>query len=232
MEQLALSLKLRTEATFATFSPGANAPAVASIQALLEDQAHGTGRQIHLWGEGLTGKTHLLQAACHAFAGRGACVYLPLALLQDTGPGVLDGMAQAELICLDDVDAVAGKEWEHALFGLLEAARQATRRFLIASRRPPGALKVMPALASRLQGGVVFRLHALSDEDRYQALLLHAHQRGLVLSEPAGWYLLRHCPRDFGSLIGILERLDEASLAHARRVSVALIKRMLDISQD
>ena len=49
--------------------------------------------------------------------------YLPLAELRHTDAAVFEGLELLELVCLDDVDAVAGEAlWEHALFDLFNRA--------------------------------------------------------------------------------------------------------------
>ena len=41
-------------------------------------------------------------------------------------------------------------------------------------------------------------------------------------------YLLRRFPRDLPTLVGLLDRLDEGSLAARRRVTLALVRELLD----
>ena len=37
------------------------------------------------------------------------------------GVGVLEGLRQIECLCIDDIDrVVGGRDWEHALFGVLQ----------------------------------------------------------------------------------------------------------------
>ena len=127
------------------------------------------------------GRSHLLQAACLRFEQRGeAAVYLPLAEVAEYGPELLDGLDQSELVCLDDLDAVAGRaDWEEALFHLFNRLRDSGRRLLLAATASPRELPVqLPDLQSRLTLALVFQLHALSDEDKLRALQLRASRRG------------------------------------------------------
>ena len=49
-------------------------------------------------------------------------------MLADAGPELIDGLASRELICLDDLDAVAGNSaWESALFDLCNQILDADR---------------------------------------------------------------------------------------------------------
>ena len=78
--QLPLGVRLRDDATFANYYPGANAAALGYVERLCEAQAGWTESLIYLWGAEGVGCSHLLQAACLRFEQRGEpAVYLPLA---------------------------------------------------------------------------------------------------------------------------------------------------------
>ena len=79
--QLPLGIKLRDEATFASYYPGPNAGVLAATQAFAEPQSSVEECCLYLWGSEGTGRTHLLQAACHALAdvgGRCICHWMSL----------------------------------------------------------------------------------------------------------------------------------------------------------
>ncbi|HBX57570.1 MAG TPA: DnaA regulatory inactivator Hda, partial [Pseudomonas sp.] len=140
--QLPLGVRLRDDATFANYYPGANAAALGYVERLCEADAGWTESLIYLWGGEGVGRSHLLQAACLRFEQRGEpAVYLPLADVVEFGPALLDNLEQCELVCLDDVDAVAGRgEWEEALFHLFNRLRDSGRRLLLAASTSPREL--------------------------------------------------------------------------------------------
>jgi len=185
---------------------------------------------VYLWGATGTGRTHLLQAACQGAAAAGAtAVYLPLAQHAEFSPELLEGLETTRLVCLDDVDAIAGLDaWEQALFHLYNRLRDSERRLLAAADRAPGALPLNLAdLRSRLGWGPVFQLRALSDTDKLAALKLRALHRGLELSDEVGQYLLKRCPRDLHSLFSLLDSLDRAALAAQRRLTIPFVREHL-----
>ena len=114
MTQLALPLQLADHAVFASYLESGNEALVATLTRIAgDDEGHGCW----LWGASATGKTHLLQAVCEAAGDRAA--YMPLSSIAGFGPGILDGLSSRDLICIDDIDRVAGQpEWEVALFDL------------------------------------------------------------------------------------------------------------------
>jgi DnaA family protein len=172
----------------------------------------------------------LLQAACREVSGTGrAAYYLPLRRLLPFAPDALDGVAGAALVCLDDVDAVAGRgDWESRIVQLVNDGRAVGGRVLMAARPSPAVIAWrLPDLASRCVWGPVFRLLALSDDAKLAVLQGWAARRGLVLPEESGRYLLTRHPRGLGRLLALLERLDRASLAAQRRLTLPFVKQSL-----
>ena len=229
--QLPLGVRLRDDATFANYYPGANAAALGYVERLCEADAGWTESLIYLWGGEGVGRSHLLQAACLRFEQRGEpAVYLPLAEVVEYGPALLDNLEQCELVCLDDLDAVAGRnDWEEALFHLFNRLRDSGRRLLLAASSSPRELPVQLAdLQSRLTLALVFQLQSLSDEDKLRALQLRASRRGLHLSDEVMSYMLNRFSRDLGSLMTLLDHLDQYALQAQRAITIPLIKSMLE----
>jgi DnaA family protein len=224
--QLPLGITLSDGATFASYYPGPNAAVVAQLPHILEQG----GDPVYLWGKAGVGKSHLLQAACRRTgeAGRPAA-YLPLGQA-DLRPEILEGLEGLALIAVDDIEARAGDEaWEAALFHLYNRLRQAHTPLLMSAAAPPQELSLrLPDLASRLSWGLVFQLKSLADEDRLAALRHRARGRGLMLPPEVGWFLLHRYPRDMAALFSLLDRLDAASLAAQRRLTVPFVKSVLE----
>ncbi|UVE16614.1 DnaA regulatory inactivator Hda [Pseudomonas sp. LS44] len=229
--QLPLGVRLRDDATFANYYPGANAAALGYVERLCEADAGWTESLIYVWGGEGVGRSHLLQAACLRFEQRGEqAVYLPLGDVAEYGPALLDNLEQCELVCLDDLDAVAGNdEWEEALFHLFNRLRDSGRRLLLAASTSPRELAVdLADLQSRLSLALVFQLQSLSDEDKLRALQLRASRRGLHLTDEVGRFILTRGTRSMSGLFELLERLDQASLQAQRKLTIPFLKEVLD----
>ena len=226
--QLPLGLTLRDSARFDGFFSGRNREAVAGIEA----SACGAGEPyIYLAGPAGTGKSHLLQAACQEAARCGrSSAYLPLLELRAFQPAVFDGLELLDLVCLDDVPALAGREpWERGLFDLFNRVREAGGTLLVAGAlRPDQAGLVLPDLVSRLGWGVTYVLGPLDERDVLAALVCRARGRGLELPEETAQFLLRRFPRDLPTLFSLFDTLDTASLVEQRRLTVPFVKSVLE----
>jgi DnaA family protein len=73
----------------------------------------------------------------------------------------------------------------------------------------------------------VYQVHELTDEEKIKAMKSHATSRGLDLSQEVCDYLLRHERRDLPSLMATLDALDSYSLASQRKVTVPLVRELL-----
>lgn len=108
---------------------------------------------------------------------------------------------------------------------------QNTCRLLVSAEKSPLHIHLQLAdLKSRLASGVTYQLHLMSDEEKIEALRLRAHCRGLELNKTVAQFLLNHCPRNMQELFGTLEKLDQASLAEQRRLTIPFVKQILGAS--
>ena len=231
MPQLPLPIRLRGGPTFQNFVDGPNAQA----RHWVEQMANGAGPEVlYLWGGAGVGKTHLLEATCRAVAEGGEAVgFVPLTQGALVDPLMLAGLEATAVVCVDDLQVVAGERaWEEALFHLFNRMRSAGGRFLLTGREPPNGLGVaLPDLASRVAAALVVRLAPLVDSDRAQALQRRARDLGFTVPTDVAAYLLRRFPRDLPSLFGLLDRLDEESLAAQRKVTLPLVRALLEAAE-
>jgi DnaA family protein len=224
--QLALEVQLRDDSTLENYL---ESPAVRPLLHALKTQLMPDGEpMIYVYGAVGSGRSHLLQAACH-LAGDSA-LYLPLGELAEYPPGdVLRGVETLKLVCLDDIGSVLGKDdWELSLFDLFNRARQWGCRLLLAADGPPRTQGVeLPDLRSRLSWGIVFQLPQLDDDSRSAILRFRAERRGLLLSGEVASYIVNRAPRSLDRLLDLLDRLDRASLAEQRALSIPFVKQSL-----
>lgn len=218
--QLPLEIRLREHTDFASFVAGSNEEAVSALR---------SGEMpVVLSGSPGSGRTHLLQAASRLHHG----AYLPLREIGDWGPEVLDGHAGARAVYLDDLDHVhADRDWCASTARLIDVLRQRSTPFAIALN--PLAEDDAPIrwalldLATRLDHCLRYTLRPLDDTQRAELLQRRASARGLVLTEDVLRWLLRTQNRDPAALLGVLDRLDRASLTAKRRLTLPLVQATL-----
>ncbi|MFP7722044.1 DnaA regulatory inactivator Hda [Lysobacter sp. A3-1-A15] len=224
--QLPLSLRPPPDQRLETFvaaPPGA----LDHLRAL----ANGTHSDwVFLAGPPASGKTHLLLGvlAQAREAGRRAG-YLPLAAASGRLREALDAMEDHDLLALDGVEAVIGSQADEvALFDAHNRARASGTTLVYAARQAPDALS--PGLAdlqSRLSQCTRLVLAPLDDAGRREVLRTRALRRGWALEDAALDWLLRRTGRDLAGLTLLLDRLDRASLAAQRRVTVPFLRQVL-----
>ncbi len=224
MNQLVLPLRLADHAVFASFLDHGNETLVATLAGLSGGES---GQGCWLWGATATGKTHLLQAVCDQAGDRS--VYLPLDMLVEAGPGILEGLASRGLVCIDDIDLVAGQEaWEIELFNLFNDLQEAGGQLIVsASAAPRESGIVLADLASRMSRLPVFQVRELDEQQRVAALQLRAKHRGLELPGETAAYMLKRSRRDMASLYGLLDKLDLEALRAQRRLTIPFVRDVL-----
>lgn len=222
MRQMPLGVRLSTHAVFEGFAAGAN----REILSALRDPAP---LPLWLWGASGSGKTHLLQASVAA-AGSGSGAYFPFDTSRALPPEALVGYERARVLCIDDVDEIAGNEpWERALFELFNTAGEVGTKLVFAAGSAPRAIHwCLDDWRSRAAACVVYQLQELDDAGRAEALRLRAAQRGMQLPRETCEYLLKRMPRDLPSLCRLIDELDEASLVAQRRLTIPFIREALE----
>lgn len=224
-DQLMLSIGLDDDVQFKNFFVSdTNQPLVSALAAGQEEPF------LYVWGNGSPGLSHLLQASCNKAAaeGRGA-IYVPLADKAQFAPQILEGIESLSLVCIDDIENIAGDvEWEAALFTAFNAMQQTGAQLIIAAHMAAQQLAIqLPDLHSRLQSGLLFQLNELSDEDKLSALQLRAKQRGFDLPAAVGEFILLRADRNLSALMQILNELDHSSMQQQRKLTVPLVKSTL-----
>jgi DnaA family protein len=222
MGQLALPLQLADHAVFESFLSTGNEELVSVLGDIAVN-----GGDCWVSGGEATGKTHLLQAVCERAGDRS--VYVPVVMLGGAGAGILEGLENREIVCLDDIDAVAGDaDWESALFSLFNELASAGRSLVVSASAAPRECGFrLPDLESRMSQLPAYVVQALADEDRARALKLRASHRGLELPDETARYLLSRSRRDMASLYRILDTLDAEALRAKRRLTVPFVREVI-----
>ncbi len=227
-QQFPLHFEFRANQTFDDFFPGSNQEIITHLQQCIA----GSGDQlIFLWGKAGQGKTHLLQACCHEAQNRSlSSFYFDLSNAKFPDPLMLNGLDEFDVVCFDNIEHMAGNAtWEQAFFNFFNQHRERGHKLIVSASSAPNDMAIqLPDLKTRLNWGLTLKIQPLTDSDRIAALIFKADQMGFEIAPQAGRFLLTHYDRDLTSLWALLEKLDRASLAAKRKLTLPFLKQILD----
>jgi DnaA family protein len=227
-QQLPVDFEFRANQTFNDFFPGAHCEIVTHLQQCIAGQGE---LQIFLWGQSGMGKTHLLQACCHQAQQQNlSSFYFDLAQANLPAPALLSGLDQYDVVCFDNIEPLVGNAlWEKAFFNFFNRQRDLGHKLILSACSPPNELAIqLPDLKTRLNWGLTLKMQLFIDSDKIAALIFKAKKMGFEIAPHAGRFLLIHYARDLASLWALLEKLDKASLAAKRKLTVPFLKQILD----
>jgi DnaA family protein len=219
MKQLALDLAVPPPPTLENFIAGRNGELLAQLRRLGAGQPG--ERFFYLWGAPDCGRSHLLQATVAQLqAGGGAYVACRAETRFDAG------LQRANCVALDDVERL-DQESQVGAFDLYNALRERGGALIASGSAPPVQLALRGDLVTRLAWGLVYQLHALTDEEKTRALAERAASRGFRLPDEVAEFLLKRVRRDLPTLLAMLDALDRYSLETKRPVTVPLVRELL-----
>jgi DnaA-homolog protein len=229
--QMALPVTLPDDETFTSYFGGEESLEVTHLKSSLKKLATGF-QYTYLCGLGDSGKSHLLYATCILAQEMGlSTMLLSLREVIKHGTAVLDGLESLDVVCIDDLHLIAGNEtWEKALFNFFNRFNETNKCLVVSADLLPSMLNIeLPDLESRLAWGTTFQIRSMSDDDKAEALVKRAHMRGLELTNECARYLLTRMSRDMRALLEILDRLDHASMAAQRKLTIPFVKATLEL---
>jgi len=214
MKQIALDIGLSTGPTLASYFPGSNEAAWRHLE-----QWAGVARSVdpehspvpsYFWGAQGSGKTHLLKAAQAALREQGARI----------------GWAA---VIFDDVHLFTPAQQQVA-FNWFVNAQTHRCALLAAGAVPPVELKLRDDVRTRLGWGHVYQLQLLGESERRAVLRQSADARGVFLGDDVMDFMLTRFSRDLGSLLELLDLIDNYALQTKRAITIPLIKSMMEES--
>lgn len=224
--QLPLALRYPPDQRFESFI----GPPQGALAALGDLATRPGADWVYLAGPSRTGKTHLALALCAAAEQQHRrAAYLPMTAAAGRLRDALDALEGNDVVALDGIEVIAGtREDEVALFDFHNRARASGLNVLYTARGIPDDIGLdLPDLRSRLQQCLRVMLDPLDEAGRRDVLRERAQRRGLVLEDAALEWLLTRTDRDLGALVALLDRLDRASLAAQRRITVPFLRSVL-----
>jgi chromosomal replication initiation ATPase DnaA len=168
------------------------------------------------------GKTHLAQA----FAQRTGARIVAVANIAGADP---DGLVGPTPGCvLEDADRALGRSGEEGLFHLYNALAASGRTLLLTARQPVRRWPLALAdIRSRLMAAPDVAIGG-ADDTLIAALLVKLFaDRQLVVDDDVVVWLLPRMERSFAAAVACVDRLDQAALAHHRRITIPFARSVL-----
>ncbi|NMP32485.1 DnaA regulatory inactivator Hda [Thalassotalea sp. M1531] len=230
--QLALAVQLPDDETFNSYIGKTNETVVTILSDFVAKAGDKSDiNSFYLFGGVGVGKSHLLHAASNLADELGKtslCISMSDHSLLSVE--ALDGLEQIDLICIDDIQHIAGNlVWQQAIFDLFNRVKEQGRQLIISGETTINELGIeLPDLRSRLSWGFIEQLKSLSEEEKMAAVEFRAVKRGLSIQPEVIKYLFTHYSRDMAKLIQYLDTLDKLSIREQRKITIPFVKEALN----
>ncbi len=170
-----------------------------------------------IYGEAGCGKTHLAEVFAQATGAKA------LVLTHDP----YETMAEAHAGVLEDVDRLVAHH-QQDLFHLYNFAKENAVQVLMTARIPPADWKIdLPDLKSRMGAVPVVEIGQPDDAMMEAVLVKLFADRQLKVEREVVVYMLSRMERSFEQAIGLVKEIDRQSLSQKRRITVPLVREVL-----
>ena len=132
-------------------------------------------------------------------------------------------------LIIEDVDSILSSDHEVSLFHLYNAAKEASHRILMTSNSPPARWGItLPDLRSRMNAAISVKI-GLPDDTLITALLVKIFaDRQVQVSSDVIIYAASRMERSFLAVQQIVENADRMALASKKKITVTLMKQVLE----
>jgi chromosomal replication initiator protein len=221
---------LNTNYTFDSFVVGDNNRLAYSAAMEITERPGQSYNPLLICGSPGLGKTHLLQAIGHHAVARDLHVLYTSgeqytnefikALRDRRTEDFRNKYRSAEVLLIDDIDFVAGKDQtEESLFHTLNELQNANRQIAATSDAPPQEMvKMDDRLRTRLEGGLTADIQAPDLDTRIHILESKARIKGVEITPDTVEVIAQHIRQNIRELEGSLNRV----IAYARLIRDAI----------
>lgn len=234
-------VELNPRYTFENFVVGeSNRFAHAACRAVAEPETE-AWNPLLIWGGVGLGKTHLLQAIGHEFLARapGARVRYVNSekFVNDFIQGISqkrmaefrDSYRQIDLLLLDDVQFIFGKEGTQAeFFHTFNELHSGRKKIVLSSDRPPSEMSnIEERLRSRFEWGLVVDVQAPDLETRVAILHQKAEMEGFELPGDVAIFVAERIQTNIRKLEGVLTSLRHHHRLTREPISMESVRQVL-----
>lgn len=203
--QLSLDyMDIKTEASLHDFETMGFLPILSAVGDVLD----GRVRELYVYGDVGSGKSHLMTAIFNVYQQRhGMAMMVSLAELMGADVQALTGLEMFKLVILDDVHlANAYPEWQEALFHLINRCRAVGHQLIYTATTTPNEIGFeLPDLTTRLSQALSFALpDGTNVEDRHALLKSILRKKGWQLPTTIVEELVQSGPYNVGDMLTVV----------------------------
>jgi len=185
---------------------------------------------LFLYGISGTGKSFLLQSLCNYYTNcKKTSLYIPINEVKNFESDFLDSLEELDLICIDEIDSIAGDDnWEIAIFNLINNCLISKTRLIFCSQLNPSTINFnLTDLFSRIKKIDHIELLPVSDCNLREAVRFIRDINSYEVGDNEINYLMTHSKRSIANLVSIIDELDQLSLKLKRKITIPLIKELI-----
>lgn len=207
------------EYEFSSFIGAGNEISVANLESF-------SSQYTHIYGEHLTGKTHLLKAwVNHANHTSKNAIYIDANELKQQFIAELN-LEQFHFIAIDNIDRL-NNERQIELFDLFNHIKLNNRNnhLLTSSTINLNFSTLRDDLKTRIHSGLIFALKQMNELELIDALNTYTIQEGIKFKRQELEYVLKHYTRNLGKLIQLINQLSKSALRQKKEITIPFIKQ-------
>ena len=115
------------------------------------------------------------------------------------------------------------------MFDLYNQIKQTQTQLIVSAKNLPSELDMLKDLKTRLSLAVNFTLEVLTDKQKISILQSKMIDKNIYIDDKIYTYLFKYYSRDLGDLLNAIDQLDKISLQNKIKITVPLVKRVLDV---
>ncbi len=241
-KELDKTTNLNRKYTFESFVVGSNNELAHAAASAVTKNLGRLYNPLFLYGGVGLGKTHLLQAIGNKIASENRdrkIFYIPAerftaeiveAIRNKTIEDLKTQYAKLDLLLIDDVQFIAGKEkTQDIFFSTFNELYGKNKQIILSSDRPPQTIPALEErLRSRFQGGMVADVGLPDFETRLAILKLKAAERNYDLNLDVLSYIATHIQKNVRELEGALNRVVAFGQIYNRVPDLKEVKNILN----